>query len=308
MSRTVRFGILGTLLAAGVILAGCTVDPQTRSRVHATQNGNGTVTLTVLPPPGSNGRPQTVLLPPGVIPPNVLSQLTGGTASLPPVKPGNGGSAGTDPQQPAKTPPNPPPSSVTNPTKPPATGGSTTEKARLEADTGMTITGKDANNSEYLTMLRTATGFYPAGTFKGLQVILDEESLDKTGGVGGVWQSNGQRARVTVYQAGSAYIHVSIHELAHHLDLWVNDERVTPDLMNAAKVNGTIPANNIPSAYAKYGLQNPQNNAEWGAEVISWSLDTRGVPGFASTPTWHPTSALMKTLGKYVEPSKILFK
>ena len=116
----------------------------------------------------------------------------------------------------------------------------------------------------------------------------------------------GGRAWITLYQAGLSYVHVTVHELAHHLDLFVNRGQPTPDLMNAAKVNGTIPQQNIPSAYAKYGLESTRNNPEWAAEVISWSLDRRGVPGFQAN-AWRPTAPLVDRLGKYVEKGKIVW-
>ena len=298
------------VLAAGVLLAGCS---QSQPTVQVQQNSNGSVTVTVLPPPGSNGQPQTVILPPGVVPPQVVNRLNKKPAPPPtPPKPGNGGTASPDPKQTPPKQPAPPASTVSNPTKPTAptttASSNTSDKSRIESDFGVSITGKDATNSEYLAMLRAALALYPPGTMNGLQVILDEESLDKTGGVGGVWQEQGTRKWVTIYQAGASYIHVTIHELGHQLDLGDNNGAITDQLISAAKVNGTIPASNIPSAYAKYGLENPDHNPEYGAEVISWSLDSRGVPGFASTPTWSPSHALMAVLGRYVDPAKLLYK
>jgi len=310
LSRTPRSGALPALvLAAAMLLAGCggSQTPQ----VTVQQNANGSLTVTVLPPAGSNGQPQTVLLPPGVVPPTVVNQLTHQQQKAPPPtvsKPGNGGQAGPDPKQVVPTTPNPPPTVVQNPAKPAQPTGSATDKTRIESDFGVQITGKDMNNAEYLTMLRGALSLYPAGTMRGLQVVLDEESLDKTGGVGGVWQEDGTHAWVTIYQAGSQYIHVSIHELAHQLDLGDNNGNITTQLISAASVNGQVANQNIASPYAKYGLETAQHQPEFGAETISWSLDARGVTGFQTYATWHPTSAVIKTLGQYVDPSKIIYK
>lgn len=293
-------------LVVGVsgLLVGCTAD-QLPKNTKVEQNADGSVTVTILPPPGRGGIPQTVLVPANAIPPNLRGQLPPKATAPPATKPGNGGSAGTEPKVPVKpAQPVPPPTTVTNPSKPPAQP--TTEKARLESDYGITIAGKDANNAEYLSMLRQALQLFPAGSFRGLQVYLDEQSLQKTGGVGGTWQMQGNRTWITIYQNSLQYIHIAVHELAHHIDLYVNRGQPTPDLMNAARVNGTIPATNIPSAYAKYGLQSTQNNPEWAAEVISWSLDKRGVPGFQAY-NWRPTQTLVDRLGKYVERGKIIW-
>ena len=301
-----RFGLLGALvLAAGMLLSGCSEEQLKNAKVQ--QNDDGSVTITVLPAPGENGQAKTVLVPANAIPPSVRARLPPKKPAPPAVKPGNGGNAGKDPSVPSKPlQPTAPPTTVTNPTKP-TTGGSPTEKARLESDFGVTVLGKDASNAEYLNMMRQAMNLYPAGSFRGLQVYLDEESLQKTGGVGGVWQMQGGRTWITIYQNSLTYIHVALHELAHHIDLYVHGARATPALLAAATVNGTVPTQNIPSAYAKYGLQSPDMNAEWGAEVISWSLDRRSVPGFNTNATWHPTQPVVDTLGKYVEKSKIIW-
>lgn len=305
MRQFVR-SIAGMVLVVGVssLLGGCTAD-QLPKNTTVVQNADGSVTVTILPPPGRGGAPQTVLVPANAIPPSLRGQLPPKRPAPPATRPGNGGSGGKEPTVPPKpAQPVPPPTTVTNPAKPPAT--TTTEKARLEADFGITIGGKDANNAEYLGMMRQALQLFPAGSFRGLQVVLDEQSLQKTGGVGGTWQMQGGRTWITIYQNSLQYIHIAVHELAHHIDLYVNRGQPTPDLMNAARVNGTIPATNIPSAYAKYGLDNAQHNPEWAAEVISWSLDKRSVPGF-SAYNWRPTQPLVDRLGKYVERNKIIW-
>ena len=301
---TSRFSVL-LALAFASLLSGCTQDQLPRNTT-VVQNADGSLTVSILPAPGQGGIPQSVLVPANAIPPR-LRGLAPRRPAPPAVRPGNGGTATPNPTIPSRpAQPTPPPTVVTNPTKPPVTGGSPTEKARLESDFGVTVGGKDATNSEYLGMLRQAMQLYPSGSFKGLQVYLDEESLQKTGGVGGVWQMQGSRAWITVYQNSLAYIHVAVHELAHHVDLAVNRGQATSDLMSAATVNGTIPATNIPSAYAKYGLEQAQTNPEWTAETISWSLDTRGVPGFQAY-NWRPTQPLVDHLGKFVEKSKIIW-
>lgn len=297
MTQPRRTGSLICILtAAAIVLAGCTQVPD---NVQLKRNDDGSVTVTVLPPPGSGKAPQSVKVPKSAIPKNLLPPL-------PTPRPGNGGTAGAEPQvPPKKPPPDPPPTTVTNPRKPVGPTSPSSDRERIQQAYGLTITGKDANNAEYLRMFEYALNLYPAGSMRGLQVTLDQQPLERTGGVGGVWQSNGSRAMITLYQSGEAYVHVAIHELAHHLDLFVNRGRPTPDLMDAARVNGQIPAQNIPSPYAKYGLSN--STPEWGAEVISWSLDKRGVPGFSATSAWRPTPKLVERLGKYVEPGKIVF-
>lgn len=306
MIRFVRSGTLVALVfTAGLMLSGCS-ESQLKG-VKVEQNADGSVTVTILPAPGEKGTPRTVLVPANAIPPSLRARLPPKKPAPPTVRPGNGGKPGGEPTVPARPkPPAPPPTTVTNPNKPPVQSGSPTDRNRIEADFGVAILGKDANNPEYLSVLRQSLELYPAGSMRGLQVYLDQQPLSRTGGVGGTWQMQGGRAWITLYQAGLSYVHVTVHELAHHLDLFVNRGQPTPDLMNAARVNGTIPQQNIPSAYAKYGLENPQHNPEWAAEVISWSLDRRGVPGFQAN-AWRPTQPLVDRLGKYVEKGKIVW-
>lgn len=293
------------VFAAGLLLSGCSEDQLKGAKVE--QNADGSVTVTILPAPGESGTPKSVLVPANAIPPSLRARLPPKKTRPPATRPGNGGSSGSEPTSPGRS--NQPPvgSTVTNPSQPnTGTGTASSDKSRLEADYGITVLGKDANNSTYLNMMRQALQLYPNGSFKGLQVYLDEQSLQKTGGVGGVWQMQNGRVWITIYQNSLQYIHVAIHELAHHVDLYVNRGTPTTDLLAAAKVNGTVPATNIPSAYAKYGLETTQNNPEWAAEVISWSLDTRSVSGF-STYAWRPTQTLVDRLGKYVEKAKIIW-
>lgn len=288
--------LLTCALAASVFLAGCTQVPD---NVRLKQNEDGSVTVTVLPPPGSNKPTQSVNIPKGAIPKNLLPPL-------PRPKPGNGGQAGAEPQvPPKKPPPDPPPTTVTNPKKPVNPTAPSSDRERIQQSYGIVVAGKDQNNPEYLKMLEYALNLYPAGSMRGLTVTLDQQSLDRTGGVGGVWMMRGGQASIILYQAGETYVHVAVHELAHHLDLAVNRGRPTPDLMDAARVNGQIPAQNIPSPYAKHGIQN--SNPEYGAEVISWSLDKRGVPGFSTYAAWKPTTQLVQRVEKYVDKGKIVF-
>jgi hypothetical protein len=143
----------------------------------------------------------------------------------------------------------------------------------------------------------------------GLQITLDEQSLDVTGGIGGYWtQTDSGQPTITIYQASSAYVHVEIHELAHNLDLTDYGGRITSDLITAATSrSGQVAAENIPSPYALQGLRNKDLQPEYGAEVISWSLDTTDAPGFQDYSTWRPTDGLVSVLERYLEHDKIIW-
>jgi len=180
--------------------------------------------------------------------------------------------------------------------------------ASLSQQYGISIAGTDANNSKYLDTLAYALSRYPANTFQGLAVNITIKDINTTGGVGGFWSSNGGQPSLTVYQADDTYKHIMIHELCHHYDIFVKGQAITQDLYNAGQVGGTIPSENIPSAYAQYGLQTQGKLPEYGAETTSWSMDLTGAPGFSSQPNWNPHKPLMDALAKYIAPDKILFK
>jgi len=241
----------------------------------------------------------------------VTTRPTG--VSVPVARPGTGSSSTTNPSVPAPTPvPNPPPTSVSKPTSSSSSSSSSsglTKRQTIEKDYGVTITGKDAEVDQYLETTAAALSLYPKLAHKGLQITLDIQSLSVTGGIGGFWTLDAGKPKLTVYQATKQYVHIIIHELAHNFDMWTYSKRISPDLLNAATENGQIPEENIPSPYARYGLQNQNSGKlpEYGAECLSWSLDTTAIPGFSTYATWKPRKQLVDRLGKYLESDKIIW-
>jgi hypothetical protein len=156
--------------------------------------------------------------------------------------------------------------------------------------------------------LAFALSRFPANAHQGLDITLDLQSLDVTGGIGGYWTVRNGKPMLVVYQPGEQYVHIDIHELAHNFDLWTNRGRTTPALLAAGKVAGQVPVENIPSPYARYGLQQSGKEPEWGAEVISWSLDRKGTPGFSTYATWKPRAELIDQLDNFLESNKLVFQ
>jgi hypothetical protein len=193
------------------------------------------------------------------------------------------------------------------PPPPASTGTGAGKRQEIERAHGVRILGKDADNDTYLRNIEFALSRYPAGSMRGLEINIDVQDLRTTGGIGGFWTVRGGQPTLTVYQADDRYVHIAVHELAHHHDLFVNRGRPTPDLIDAAQVNGQVPPENVPSPYGRYGLNTPSKRPEYGAEVISWSLDMNGSPGFQAFPTWRPQRRLVERLEKYLDRDKIVW-